>query len=177
MQSPEEVSNSTGSQIYFSGKVKWFHTDRGFGFIQCDLNQKDIFFTCDELHHFTRNSNVSGHLADGVASRTSRGLRVVAFNSFDAPADLLSDQGGDMTVEPGYHPARVKWYDAQKGFGFVNVFSRRDDCLLQAHVLTQSGIESVKEGDALCVRIGERQGRKKVLELQSWLTPPPPAAE
>ena len=37
-------------------------------------------------------------------------------------------------------PARVKWFDKGKGFGFANVFGRDEDVFLHIEVLRRSGL-------------------------------------
>ncbi len=63
--------------------------------------------------------------------------------------------------------ATVKWYNADKGFGFVTL-DDGSDCFLHASALTRAGL-SVSEGDSVRVRLGQGpRGRQvsEVLEVQ-----------
>lgn len=73
-------------------------------------------------------------------------------------------------------PATVKWYNADKGFGFVSLMDGRGDAFLHTNVLKASGFQSVLEGAELKVRVG--QGQKglqidHVLSVTEGSGPPP----
>lgn len=76
------------------------------------------------------------------------------------------DQGfPDQVALPSQ--ATVKWFNADKGFGFVTL-DDGSDCFLHASSLTRAGL-SVAEGDTVRVRIGQGpRGRQvsEVLEVQ-----------
>src|SRR6185437_10329485 len=63
--------------------------------------------------------------------------------------------------------ATVKWFNADKGFGFVTL-EDGSDCFLHASALTRAGL-SATEGDIVRVRVGQGpRGRQvsEVLEVQ-----------
>ena len=49
--------------------------------------------------------------------------------------------------ETPLEPARVKWFDKGKGFGFANVFGRPEDVFLHIEVLRQSGLADLQPGE------------------------------
>lgn len=48
-----------------SGVVKWFNGEKGYGFIQCEHLEKDVFLHIKQL----RASGISGDLANGESIR------------------------------------------------------------------------------------------------------------
>jgi CspA family cold shock protein len=65
-------------------------------------------------------------------------------------------------------PARVKWFDRVKGFGFVNVFGRAEDVFLHMETLRQYGYGEVVAGDVLAVRVTAGPRGPMVYEVRSW---------
>jgi CspA family cold shock protein len=65
-------------------------------------------------------------------------------------------------------PARVKWFDKGKGFGFANVFGRRDDIFLHMEVLRCSGLSDLSPGEALALRVIEGKRGHMAAEVFAW---------
>jgi len=61
----------------------------------------------------------------------------------------------------------VKWFNPEKGFGFVELSDGSGDAFLHGSVLTQSGINAVQPGDTLEVRVGPGQKGPHVTEVLS----------
>lgn len=74
--------------------------------------------------------------------------------------------------------ATVKWFNAEKGFGFVELADGSGDVFLHASALTRYGLSSVNPGDTLRVRVGQGQKGRQVSDVtdhQAGTAPPPPA--
>lgn len=65
------------------------------------------------------------------------------------------------------HDATVKWFNPEKGFGFVALSDGSGDAFLHANTLNQSGHSSVNPGATLRVRIGQGQKGRQVSEVIS----------
>ncbi|NHO31192.1 cold-shock protein [Acetobacter sp. LMG 1636] len=61
--------------------------------------------------------------------------------------------------------ATVKWFNGEKGFGFVELADGSGDVFLHANALTQAGHESVNPGATLSVRIGQGPKGRQVAEV------------
>jgi CspA family cold shock protein len=68
---------------------------------------------------------------------------------------------------PSGPPVRavVKWFNADKGFGFVELSDGSGDAFLHGSVLTQSGIATVRPGETLEVRVGPGHKGPHVTEV------------
>ncbi|OBP72556.1 cold shock domain protein CspD [Mesorhizobium loti] len=74
---------------------------------------------------------------------------------------------GESTAETSAQfesEATVKWYNSEKGFGFIAPENGEKDIFVQATALTRSGLSMLMEGQKVFVQYG--QG-KKGLEVRS----------
>ena len=65
-------------------------------------------------------------------------------------------------------PARVKWFDKGKGFGFANVFGRPEDVFLHIEVLRLSGLADLQPGEALALRVIDGERGRMAAEVLAW---------
>lgn len=65
------------------------------------------------------------------------------------------------------HDATVKWFNPEKGFGFVALSDGSGDAFLHANTLTQAGFNAVSPGATMRVRIGQGQKGRQVSQVLS----------
>ena len=65
------------------------------------------------------------------------------------------------------HDATVKWFNPEKGFGFVALSDGSGDAFLHANTLNSAGHAAVSPGASLRVRIGQGQKGRQVSEVIS----------
>lgn len=65
------------------------------------------------------------------------------------------------------HDATVKWFNPEKGFGFVALSDGSGDAFLHANTLNQAGHSAVSPGATMRVRIGQGQKGRQVSEVIS----------
>ncbi len=91
--------------------------------------------------------------------------------SFDrAPPSELPRTTPSWPSSAGFgpeHDATVKWFNLEKGFGFVALSDGSGDAFLHANTLNQSGQNAVSPGATLRVRIGQGQKGRQVSEVLS----------
>jgi CspA family cold shock protein len=91
--------------------------------------------------------------------------------SFDrAPPGDLPRTSPSWPSSAGFgpeHDATVKWFNPEKGFGFVALSDGSGDAFLHANTLNQSGHSAVSPGATLRVRIGQGQKGRQVSEVLS----------
>jgi CspA family cold shock protein len=75
-----------------------------------------------------------------------------------APAMPMASSGPEAT-------AVVKWFNAEKGFGFVEMTEGGGDVFLHASVLARTGVTAVSPGATLKVRTGQGQKGPQVTEV------------
>ena len=88
-------------------------------------------------------------------------------NFYDnAPSPLPFAGLGGLSLGPGVRGV-VKWYNAEKGFGFVELADGSGDVFLHVNTLQASGHQGVGPGMALQVRVGQGQKGRQVDQVLS----------
>ncbi|TAG09072.1 MAG: cold shock domain-containing protein, partial [Rhodobacterales bacterium] len=107
--------------------------------------------------------------------KTARGVQAVEVMRIDPPEGVvfpLADEDGQMLGEDiltlPMEPARVKWFDKGKGFGFANVFGRAEDVFIHAEVLRVSGFADLAAGEAVALRIIDGRRGRMAVQVVSW---------
>jgi CspA family cold shock protein len=156
------------------GYVKWFDATKGYGFVVGEDEGGDILLHSNVLRLFGYSSVAEGAVIVVEAQTTERGRQAVEVIDIEAapqppggvvatfmPATRIAEEGP-------LEPARVKWFDRVKGFGFVNVYGRLEDVFLHMETLRQYGYGEVTGGDVLAVRITRGPRGPMVYEVRSW---------
>lgn len=158
-----------------SGQVKWFDPIKGFGFIADSEGGTDVLVHANVLRNFGQSSVVDGARVEVLAIRTPRGRQAVevlsvlpAHSESVAPiADLEPLEGADLGALP-LLPARVKWFDRVKGFGFANIFGRKGDVFLHVEVLRRWGFADLQSGEAVGLRIVTAPRGLMAAQIVAW---------
>lgn len=157
------------------GQVKWFDPVKGFGFVVSDEGGPDILLHVNVLRNFGQSSVADGAGIEVVTHRTDRGVQAVEIVSITPPAreetPVLTDFAAldsDVIDNAPLEPARVKWFDKSKGFGFANVFGSSEDVFLHIEVLRQSGLADLQPGEALAMRVIDGKRGRMAAEVMAW---------
>lgn len=65
-------------------------------------------------------------------------------------------------------PARIKWFDKAKGFGFANVFGCDDDIFVHIEVMRRSGLSDLAAGEAIVMRVMPGKRGRIAIEVLTW---------
>ena len=155
------------------GRVKWFDTTKGYGFVVADDGEGDILLHGNVLRVFGFTSVAEGAEIILQIQNTDRGRQAVEVvdivpAAHPAPdASTLAQPPEGVAAGP-LEPARVKWFDRVKGFGFVNIYGRSEDVFLHMETLRQYGYGEVVAGDVLAVRVTAGPRGPMVYEVRSW---------
>ncbi|MEP7221341.1 MAG: cold-shock protein [Novosphingobium sp.] len=149
------------------GTVKFFNTQKGFGFIQQDGGGEDVFVHISAVER----AGLEG-LAEGQElefTLVDRGGKVSA-------SDLIV-QGDVIPVAKREAPASreltgekatgtVKFFNAMKGFGFITRDDGQPDAFVHISAVERSGMRELQEGDRLEFDIEvDRRGKYSAVNL------------
>ncbi len=160
------------------GRVKWFDPVKGFGFVVSDEGGPDILLHANVLRAFGQGSVADGARISLVASQTPRGQQALEITEILPPDDAAVNGAATarpQIFDPGLEggplvPARVKWFDRAKGFGFANVFGCAEDVFIHVEVLRRSSLADLQAGEAVALRIAAGQRGQLATEVGTWDT-------
>ena len=169
------MTQEEGAQRVVIGRVKWFDASKGFGFIVGDENDGDILLHANVLRNFGQGSVADNARITVRVQRTQRGEQATEVLEISppegedrAPIEDLGDSDMASIALLPLEPARVKWFDKIKGFGFANVFARPEDVFIHIEVLRRSGFADLEPGEAVGLRIIEGTRGRMAAQVASW---------
>lgn len=157
------------------GHVKWFDPGKGFGFIVVDEDGPDVLLHANVLRNFGQNSVADGAQIEVSVIETDRGLQASEVLDIQK-SDVTAAQGladftefdADQIAATPIEPARVKWFDKSKGFGFANVFGDMTDVFVHIEVLRIAGLADLLAGEAIALRAIEGKRGLMAAEVLPW---------
>ncbi|MCZ0963308.1 cold-shock protein [Paracoccus benzoatiresistens] len=160
------------------GQIKWFDPIKGFGFLSDAEEGADVLLHSNVLRSFGQSSIAEDALVEVVAIQTARGRQAVEVLSIAPPplnaqtaapiAELAAMSEAHFAALP-LLPARVKWFDRNKGFGFANIFGRTGDVFLHIEVLRRCGFVDLTEGEAVALRVFLTKRSMIATEVSAWV--------
>lgn len=157
------------------GRVKWFDPVKGFGFVVADEGGPDILLHANVLRNFGQSSVADRAGVDLEVQDTPRGVQAIVVHAIEPPDDVetggladIDDVDPEIIRAAPLEPARVKWFDKGKGFGFANTFGREEDVFLHIEVLRRSGLADLQPGEALAIRVIEGKRGRMATEVCGW---------
>ncbi len=146
-----------------SAIVKWFNPIKGYGFVQPNDGAGDAFVHVSVLEAAGHRDLPDGAAVECEISQGAKGPTVTTIFSVSAPegeADLTVDAEPDGPLIEG----TVKFFDANKGYGFVIPDDGGPDIFISGRVVASSGLRML-EPEAR-VRVGTQQGDKGPLAVR-----------
>jgi cold shock protein len=143
--------------------VKWFKPERGFGFVELSDGSGDAFLHASVLERNGIGPVQPGETLEVRVAPGQKGPQVTEILSVDSSTAAPRRPPYPSTGRPSYEASieetgTVKWFNAQKGFGFIVREGGGKDAFVHASVLERSGISNLTEGQRVLVDIAE--GRK-----------------
>lgn len=150
-------------------EVMWFNVSKGFGFVKLSDGTEAY------LHIRVLEAAGSRGVSEGTRLRvmveeSPRGhqvAQVLEIGDQVAKTPVHTRLAGESTAGTGAQlesEGMVKWYNSEKGFGFISPENGEKDVFVHATALTRSGLSVLVEGQKVFVQYG--QG-KKGLEVRS----------
>lgn len=157
--------------------VKWFNAEKGFGFVELGDGSGDAFLHIGVLQN-------AGHevVAPEVKLRVQvgqgqKGRQVTAVLEVDAsgagppqlsrrsPSKILSDHGRADPSTASEVEGTVKWFNADKGFGFAVAEDGEKDVFIHISVVEKAGIRVLADGQRVSMRVVKTQKGREAISL------------
>jgi cold shock protein len=168
---PSFASSSSAPEL--QATVKWFNAEKGYGFAALADGSGDVFLHVNALQAAGHQSVSPGATLRVRVGAGQKGRQVDQVISVD---ESTAEQPG--TRRPQFARTRtqdaprrqvdlssavemlgtVKWYNPDKGFGFITPQAGGKDVFVHATALERAGLGPLQEGQS--VRMGVVQGAK-----------------
>lgn len=174
---PESADPSEMPAI--TGRVKWFDSTRGFGFIVSDDIEGDVLLHFSVLREHGRRSVPEGALIECVPMRQERGLQARRVLSIDLssalpvpprspiPASERADRKALADAAGEFQPVEVKWFNRVKGYGFVNRGGEDEDVFVHMETVRHAGLGELHPGQRLQARVASCPKGLTAVELRA----------
>jgi CspA family cold shock protein len=157
---PRSPRPTTGTRI--SAHVKWFNSEKGFGFVSPTDGTPDAFLHASVLAPMQLTSLPEGAPITCEVAQGPKGpqvVRIIDVGSAPARSGGGGGGGGGMGMSSGYGgggggggaapgsgemiTGAVKWFKPEKGFGFIAADDGGKDVFIHKSVLRRCGIMSL----------------------------------
>jgi CspA family cold shock protein len=148
------------------GTVKFFNSNKGFGFIQQDGGGEDVFVHISAVERAGLEGLAEGQQLEFTL--VDRGGKISA-SDLKAVGDVIPVQKREepqrqLTGERAL--GTVKFFNSMKGFGFITRDDGQPDAFVHISAVERSGLQSLNEGDRLEFDIEvDRRGKYSAVNL------------
>jgi CspA family cold shock protein len=168
---PSFASGSSASEV--QATVKWFNTEKGYGFAALADGSGDVFLHVNALQAAGYQAADPGTTLRVRVGSGQKGRQVDQVISVDeSTAEPAGPRRAQVTRTSTQQAPRrqldlssavemigtVKWYNPDKGFGFITPQAGGKDVFVHATALERAGLGPLQEGQS--VRMGVVQGAK-----------------
>ena len=163
-----------------TGRVKWFDSSRGFGFLVSPEIDGDILIHFSVLREHGRRSVPEGAVIECIPAQMERGLQAKKVLSIDlstaAPAEHRAsnppteraDRSALAEAAGDFEPVEVKWFNRVKGYGFVQRPGDSEaDIFLHMETLRSATTGDLQPGDRLEARIATSAKGMTAVEVRA----------
>jgi cold shock protein len=158
--------------------VKWFNGQKGFGFVELADGTGDAFLHVAVLQAAGRQSILPGTKMRVATAQGPKGRQVARVINVDestaaepprrprdgggmgSPRNATRDLASAVTMT-----GTVKWFNTEKGFGFVALAGGGKDVFVHIAVLDRSGLTGLTEGQEVSMRVVETPKGREALSV------------
>ena len=161
--------------------VKWFNGEKGFGFVELADGSGDVFLHVAVLQSAGHESAPPGAKLKVQVGQGAKGRQVTGVLEMDVStataepprrAPRPGGPGGPGPRGPRQTPdpstavelaGAVKWFNPDKGFGFIQADDGGKDVFVHISVLERAGLQALGEGQRVSMRVVEAaKGREAI---------------
>lgn len=162
VKSVDYVEEETQEPEQVSGVVKWFDVRKGYGFIIPDDQRSDILIHFTVLREAGYTAAPEGATIVCTVTQTTKGLQAQKLIQIDLStavnAQALNDSSGilaDIENVGDFENCEVKWFNRERGFGFLTRNDDNADIFIHMEILRAYGFRELRQGQPIMARFGE----------------------
>jgi CspA family cold shock protein len=161
-------------QVVGEGKgiVKFFNPQKGFGFIVRDDGGEDVFVHISAVEQAGLTDLADGQpleftLVDRGGRISATNLRIEGEPMAVERSSGSGDRGPQRQLTGEKASGTVKFFNAMKGFGFIQRDDGQPDAFVHISAVERAGIPTLNEGDRLEFELEvDRRGKYAAVNLQ-----------
>ena len=146
-------SHSAREEPVISAVVKWYNSTKGFGFVQPDGEARDAFLHVSVCEAAGLRDVLQGTVLRCSVEERERGLQVTAVHGVESVPEGAAEQ--QYAAPPGDERSvtgTVKFYNGDKGYGFVVPDDGGADIFVAGRLLARFGIGDLVAGQTLSLK-------------------------
>jgi len=141
--------------------VKWFNASKGFGFVTLSDGTPDAFLPMAILRRAGFDDVREGALITCEVGAGAKGPLVTNVLNIDSSTAVVPHSGGfdRQPARPSTSvEGAVKWFEPEKGYGFIAPDGGGKDVFIHITALRRSGVNAIEPGQR--VRVDVVDGKK-----------------
>jgi len=140
--------------------VKWFNPSKGFGFVTLSDGTQDAFLPMATLRRAGYEDVREGALITCEISAGAKGPLVTNVLNIDTSTVVAPSGGADRQPQRPSTSVEgaVKWFEPEKGYGFISPDGGGKDVFIHITALRRSGVNTLGPGQR--VRVDVVDGKK-----------------
>jgi CspA family cold shock protein len=155
--------------------VKWFNPDKGFGFIELSDGSGDAFLHGSVLAQNGTDVLQPGETLEVRVGPGHKGPHVTEVLSVDSSTAISAPRRSSFSQHGSNGPASeiaveetgsVKWFNPEKGFGFISREGGGKDVFVHISAVERSGLTALNQGEQVIIDVVEGRKGPEVARLR-----------
>jgi CspA family cold shock protein len=174
-RTPREEAAPSGPAI--DGTVKWFNPEKGFGFVELADGSGDVFLHIAVLEAAGHDSVGSGAKLNVQVGVGQKGRQITAVLAVDASAATPTEASKRPAARVSSSRERtdpatatvvegtVKWFNPEKGFGFVRCEDGEKDVFVHVSIVERAGLRGLDDGQRVAMKVVKTPKGREAISL------------